>query len=373
MYLGVGVFIVYAIFEVFQSFLRAKRQINQYSGFAIWKSMMGFGLGIALVILFKFGIEALLWGAILSIVIISPLLWKMSIRDIKFVQFQINYSLLKKMVTYSFPLVIGNLAAWILSLSDRYFLEFFRGAREVGIYSAGYNIAEKSIMVLFSLFALASGPISMQIWERDGVDKAKEYESKLARYYLMVCIPAVAGLSALSKPVIAILTGVQYHDAYKIISFITLGVLFLGLQSFFQIGFLFYKRTGFVTFAISISGLLNMCLNFIFIPKYGYMAAALTTLFSYIFLFILMVFTSRRIFSWKFPFKSLIKISCATAIMGTVVYFIGKGLTSVIWINLAVGIFIGGLVYFLALLWLREFNSQEKKAIKQFFRCSTSI
>jgi len=70
------------------------------------------------------------------------------------------------MAKYSFPLVLGNLAAWVLSLSDRYILEFFRGSQEVGIYSASYAISEKSIFLLVSLFMLASGPISMNYGRR---------------------------------------------------------------------------------------------------------------------------------------------------------------------------------------------------------------
>ena len=71
----------------------------------------------------------------------------------------------------AFPLVIGNLAAWILSVSDRYILEIFQGSEEVGIYSASYNISERSIMLITALFMLASGPISIHIWEKESKEK----------------------------------------------------------------------------------------------------------------------------------------------------------------------------------------------------------
>jgi uncharacterized membrane-anchored protein YhcB (DUF1043 family) len=45
--------------------------------------------------------------------------------------------------------------------------------------------------------------------------------------------------------------------------------------------------------------------------------------------------------------------------MGAPVYFIGNNLTSVAWVNLILGIFVGALIYFLMLLLLREFQQHE--------------
>jgi len=183
-----------------------------------------------------------------------------------------------------------------------------------------------------------------------------------------MCVPAVTGLSTLIKPILNIMTGEQYFEGYKIIPFVTLGVLFLGLQQRFQAGFIFYRKTEYITFTIVASGLLNLFLNFLFIPRYGYFAAAITTLVSYAFLLFLMIIRSRHFFVWIFPFTSLIKITSASAIMGIIVYFICNSLTSSTLINLICGIFIGVLIYFVLLILFREFQPKEKEAIKQVIK-----
>mgnify|MGYP001033400402 CR=1 FL=1 len=152
------------------------------------------------------------------------------------------------------------------------------------------------------------------------------------------------------------MTGEQYFEGYKIVPFVTLGVLFLGLQARFQASFIFYKKTGYITFSIVAAGLLNLLLNILFIPSYGYFAAAVTTLISYAFLLFLMIILSRRFFVWKFPFRSLIKVIGASGVMGIFVYYVGNNLTSSVAINLILAIFIGLLVYFLMLFLLREFS-----------------
>lgn len=368
MIIGIGVFIVTAIFNVLQYFLRSMRLVGWYSLFAIWRSIVGIGLALGLIFLFGFGIKSLLWGAILSAIIILPFLWRKAVRNRSFTYTGVDFSLTKEMAKYSVPLVIGNLAAWILSLSDRYILECFRGSQEVGIYSASYNISEKSIMLIATLFMLASGPISIHIWEKEGNERSAEFISKITRYYLIACIPAVIGLSVLSKPLMKIMMGEQYFEGYKIIPFVTLGVLFLGLQQRFQAGFIYYKKTSFITFAIVISGLLNLFLNILLIPMYGYWAASITTLISYAFLLLLMITLSRRLFIWQFPFRSLAKVTIASAAMGVIVYFIGSRLTSSELLNIFVGVCSGVLIYTTLLFLLKEIQLKEKEAMKQFLK-----
>lgn len=146
---------------------------------------------------------------------------------------------------------------------------------------------------------------------------------------------------------------------YQIIPFVALGAFLFGLQQIFQASFVFYKKTGFIAFSIVASGLLNLGLNFLLIPKYGYMAAALTTLISYAFLLFLMIGVSRRFFVWEFPFKTLAKVSLASAVMGAVVYPLGNSLTSSTLVNLILRICVGVVIYCLMVFLLREPQKEE--------------
>ena len=365
MRIGVLVFILTASLSVLLDFLRAKRQVSWYTAFSVWKSVTAIGFGLALVLILRYGIEGLLWGSVLSIAVALPLVWRVAVEKFS-VSRSIFTSSAREMAGYSFPLVLGNLAAWILSLSDRYVLEFFRGSHEVGIYSASYLISEYGILFVASLFMLSGGPIGMNIWEKEGVEKSREFVSKTTRYYLMICLPAAVGLSVLAKPIISVLTAPEYHEGYRIVSFVVFGGLLLGLQQRFQSGLVFYKKTRPIMFCIVAAGILNLALNILLVPKYGYMAAAATTLFGYSFLLVAMVVVSRRFFIWEFPFKSLVKVVCASAIMGVAVYTVGNGLTSTL-LNLIVGICVGTVVYLLLLFLLQEIQEeeiQELRAIK---------
>ena len=97
------------------------------------------------------------------------------------------------------------------------------------------------------------------------------------------------------------------------------------------------------------------------------MAAAVTTLVSYAFLLTTMIIVSRRYFVWEFPVKSLVRVTIASVIMGTVVYLFSKSLSFSPLLNLTVSVLLGVGIYLSSLLLLGETQPSEKKALKELF------
>jgi O-antigen/teichoic acid export membrane protein len=363
MIIGAIVFALTSTIEVFQGFLQAKRRAIWYSLISVWRTAAGLAFGIALVTLFGFGIEGLLWGSALSMALVLPLLWKAAMKEFSRMS-RLSSNLIKEMARFSFPLVAANLAAWILSLSDRYIIELFRGAHEVGIYSASYAISEKGIFMLVSFFLMASRPISMTLWEKEGAHEARYFISLVTRYYLLVCVPAVVGLSVLAQPIMSIIAREEYLEGFRIIPFVALGGLLLGLQQRYQEGLIYFNKTSFVMVAIVVGAGANVGLNLLFVPKYGYIVAALTTLIGYAILLAMMVVISRRFFTWKFPFVSLGRSVLASAVMAIAAYVVSNGLTSYPLLNLVAAVLLGTLSYSCMLYLVGEIQPNEKKALK---------
>ena len=364
MRIGILVFIVTSLFNVLLHFLRAKRHIGWYTFFSIWHKVMALAFGVVLVVFLRCGVEGLLWGSVISIALVITLLWKVAIEGPELRTADFSTPLFMQAAKYGFPIVVASLAQWILSLSDRYILEFFWGSREVGVYSLGYAVSQQSIFLVVSLFWLAATPIEMAIWETQGERASQEFLSKLTRYYLLIGLPAVVGLSVLAKSLIGVLAPREYYQGYKIVPLVALGVFLLGLRRRFASGLTYHKKTHLSMFCVVSSALLNVGLNFLLVPRYGYIAAAITTAASYAFLLLLEVVISRRFFVWNFPFKSLEKGICASGVMGGVVYYIDSSLTSYALINLILGIPLGVLIYVVVLFSLREIRVEDIQELK---------
>ncbi len=365
MFLGLVMFVLKANTDLFISFFRAGRESTKYTIFSIWDSATPLCFGIALVIFFNFGISGLLWGAIIAVAIPFPFLLFTNIRK-GLLRHKISCSIIKEFTRYGLPIAIQTILFSIIVLSDRYILSYFHGSAQVGIYSISSVIATMGIMSLTSPFRLADRPIAMHTWEKEGEHKAKECVSRLTKYYFMICLPAVIGLSILAKPIIFSLVAENYRLGYRVIPFVAFAYFFLGISDRFQLGIEFYKKSHLFMYCTMFAALVNVALNILTIPRYGYLAAGINILITYIIYMILIIVVSRRFFIWDFSFMSLGRIALSSAIMGVVLYFISRYLSSFMVLNIAVSICVGIVIYTSMLFLLREIGRDEVKIFKEW-------
>ncbi|MEM3627526.1 MAG: flippase [Candidatus Bathyarchaeia archaeon] len=361
LFTGGALFVLMAVFDSLHHFLRAEFKAKEYTLFSIWRAVAGLGLGVGMVLVFDRGVEGLLWGHAVSLVLALPFLWRIAIGPLPKTGL-LSGDLVKGMLAYGFPLVVGNLSAWMLSLSDRYILEHFRGTYELGIYSASYTIAEKSIALVAYLFHFVSIPMTVQVWEKDET-RARDFVSITTRYYLLLCLPLAVGMGVLSRPIIEVLMGEAYQEGYRILPFVVTGGFLLGLQQRFQSSLVVSNKTFLIMVSLFIGGVVNIVCNLIFVPRYGYIAAAVNTLVGYAVATALMVIFSQKYWAWVFPFGSLAKISVSALLMGITVHLITSSIALPAFGTLLIGLIVGFVIYFAASFWLRELRSQEIRSI----------
>jgi len=362
--LGILLFILNSIFEVLTSYLRVKRQASWYSLFLIFKSVGALIFSLIFIVFFNYDSTGLLLGSILPIALSVPLIWKKSIGNVSIDMRNISFKLAKEMAAYGTPLALGNFANWTLSLSDRYILGFFRSTSEVGIYSISYQLAQSSIFLIAALFNFAFNPLSVIIWEKYGACASKEFLINGTRYFLILCVPAVFGMSILCKEIMMIFTTNDYLEGYTIIPIICLSGLIFGLTQRYAAPFSFFKKSSIYGFCIFASCFLEIGLNIWLIPTHGYLAAALSNLISYGFLLVLVIMVSKRYLAWNFPFRTLMNVILSSAIMGIVIIFIKQRFDLDSISNLSLIIIFGTTLYFSSLLLLKELRPEEVLQIK---------
>ena len=91
-------------------------------------------------------------------------------------------------------------------------------------------------------------------------------------------------MTFLAPEIVQILATEEYYEAIYIMPPIAAGVFLTCVSNMYTNVLIYYKKTQYIMLAAIIAALSNVILNFIFIRKYGYMAAAYTTLFAYIIL-----------------------------------------------------------------------------------------
>ncbi|GAW93301.1 oligosaccharide flippase family protein [Calderihabitans maritimus] len=223
---------------------------------------------------------------------------------------------------YGGPLIGVGLSLWVLSLSDRYFIGLFRSPAEVGLYSIGYNLSSGMMQMVIWVQMLAAYPVIITTWNSLGQEAAEKFLARLVRYYWALTLPCAVLLACLARPVLAFLVSPSYLEGYRVFPWISAAMFFNGLALYANKVWELKRRTGVMLRAIVLAALINGLLNFILVPAYGYIAAAVTTTISYALYFVISFSLSRRVFCWRLEFLSLLYISLAAVVMaGIIIYF----------------------------------------------------
>jgi len=365
--IAVLIFIVQSLFDLLTDVLRARREGARYSLFTILAKMAGLGLGILFAASMDLGVSGFLWGIVLGTLIWLPSLWRGVFAGVR-ARGPVSPVLLRQLGWYGIPLVIGSLGGWVLSQADRYLIGVFYGAKEVGLYSAAYLVSEHSIKVIGVVIMLSSGPLLASVWEKEGEEASKRLFNSVTRLHLLVGVPAVAGLSVLAEPIIRVLTGSGFADAYTIVPWVAVGVFFLGLQHRFNQVLLMLKRTQEVMLVLIVSGLLNVGLNWWLLPVFGYKIAAVNTLICYVILCLAMAAASRRHFRWEFPWLTALRSLLSAGVMLSGLFFLVNTVNMSPFWTLCTAVPVGMLIYGLSIWVSGEISPAERKAVEASLR-----
>lgn len=355
-WLSLPLFLGAASFDTLLEFLRARRKLATYSSFVIWRAIAAPAMGIFMAVGWLHTVDALMYGAILCLGVTMPVMWKGAWGGVAVERGRLSWGLAKELTCYGVPSLVADLSAWVMTLSDRYMLGHFRNSAEVGIYAASFSLSEYSLSMIASLVGLTSGSIVFHLWEKEGEAQAKAFMTHMARYLLIVSVPAVVGLSLLAEPIISLITAKQYHAGYKIVPFVVAGAFFLGLQQRYHAGINIVRKNHLLMISILTGASLNVGLNWVFIPHYGYFAAAGAMTVSNIVLFVMVGVLSRRHLVWAFPFATLFRTCLAALLMGVAVVGIRSLPFTYLWVKVAVAVSGGAGLYFAALYLLGEHN-----------------
>lgn len=184
----------------------------------------------------------------------------------------------KYALRFNLPLIPHYLSQTVLSSADRIMIRDMVGASQAGIYGLAYSVS--LIMTIFN--SSLSNTVSPWMYQKI---KNKKIESIGSITYFTLVVIAVVNifLIVLAPEVIAIFAPPAYHEAIWVIPPVAMSVYFMFMYDYFARFELYYEKTTFMMMASIIGAGLNIVLNYIFIQKYGYIAAGYTTLVCYIF------------------------------------------------------------------------------------------
>lgn len=294
--------------------IRSQEQARMYTLLTVGQAVLYHGLAITLVVRDGWGVRGLIWGNFLTTIVLLPVYVVLVLR---MVSLRPSLACLLSLLEYSLPLIPHSMAGWVLNLSDRIILQFSASLSDIGVYSLGYtlggatqNVADAVNTAWFPSFYRS---------QTTGVERAETL--KLATYMIaIVCGTALLVTIGGHHFVIWFLSK-SYAGAERVILWVAMSAVFVIMYYIWSFSIHYTKKTWYLPIVTWIAALANLGLNYFFIPRYGYVAAAVNTFIAYLVMAAICSIIARRLHPVDYEYRRWTILAVVTVIFASFAYF----------------------------------------------------
>lgn len=300
--------------------LRLARKPYHFTFLKMLNVFINIGLNLYLILKLHLSIEAVLISNIIASIITTSIVITITAPMMKGTW---TPSFLKKALTFGLPFVPAGIGYVINEMLDRLFLKRldsntltslyglsadgtpYTGENIVGIYSAAYKLAV--IMLLFvTVFKFAWQPFFMR---KSDDEEAPQIFAETFRYFNLGAALIFIFFSLFIGQIVQIkipftnatLIGRDYWMGLNIVSPLLLAYWFQGWYINFSAGIFIGERTKVLAYITLIGSVITIIGNTLFVPYFGMIASAYTTMCSYAVMALVIFYHSRKAFN--VPYK----------------------------------------------------------------------
>ncbi len=284
---------------------RYKRKPWKFNFYILFRSLSNIIFGIILVIYMKKGVL----GAQLATLISLCFTIFFSLFSFTRKEYTFKFSLFwaKKIIKFSYPLMLSGIIGWIFTFADRYLLLWYKNTSDVGLYSIGLTFAQP-ISIINMAIGMSYYPFFMSLYEKEK-DEAKKITKQTSNQiwyaYLVLSLSICSLLSIWGKEIISLVSTPIYSSAAIVIPLAIFSQIFRQSIDITSLGIFLKEKTIHYTWLVAVTSGISLGLNFLLIPKLSYQGAAISNMISNFIYFIFAYNLSQKFFFVKRNIKSI--------------------------------------------------------------------
>jgi len=333
------------------AYLRLHNKAKSFAGIKIVNILINVILNFILISYLNFGIEAVFISNLISSVITFILLLPVLKQN-----FDLSFSreLVSELLRFSIPYIPAGIAANIVQIIDRPILKYLTDDKTVGIYQANYKLGI-FMMLVVSMFEFA--------WRPFFLNNAKDPDAKsifskvltlfvmLSSFFFLIISVFIGDIVKMDLPFGYNLIGKAYWAGLSIVPVILFAYLLNGMYVNFMAGIYIEKKTKYLPLITGLGAVSNIIANFILIPKFSYMGAAIATLISYLIMMLGIYYVSNKYYKINYEYKKIGLIFLSLAITTALYYFVTGSMNISWYVKIAFPV-----IFVLLMLILRIIN-----------------
>lgn len=313
-----------------------------------------------------FGVGALLLGygfvglAAVTIVVnaitmtvLAVTVWRLLFRP----RAEFDIALQRDMVSESFPLMLNHLLATLFFKIDIPMIRAMRGESEVGRYGTAYKFVD-AFNIIPSLFTFALFPLMSRQAASDRPALTRTYHLAI-KLLVTVALPLAVVITFLAAPLVGLLGGREFlPDGALALQLVIWSIPFGWINSVTNYLLVAIGQQRVLTRAFVFAVTFNIVINAMLIPRYGFRAAAISTILSELVVgaaFQWYVFRHLSPTPW---WRLFWRLGAATLLMVSTTWMVAK-------LHVLLGLLLGISVYMAATIFLGVFAGPERKLIAE--------
>jgi len=256
------------------------------------------------------------------------LLWK----EFTGIRFEFNSALWKKVMQYSYPLIIVGLGGMVNDMLSRLVYRHVvdvspaQADKELGIFGNLFRLAVL-VTVLIQAFRMAAEPF---FFNRSKEESAPRTYARVMKFFVIACcfMFLLIGLYRDVLEWIITFKSDEWGEGIYIVPILAMGNIFLGIYYNLSIWYKLTNKNMLGAFITIGGAALTVVLNILLIPEWHYLGAALATFFCYLFMMITSYLLGQKYYPIPYAKKKLI----AYLIIVSLLYLAHRGLL-MLWDN----------------------------------------
>ncbi|RNF83282.1 oligosaccharide flippase family protein [Montanilutibacter psychrotolerans] len=269
--------------SIVQMAIRASERSDIVMATRITARMLELALVLGAVILIQQSALAVYGGKIVAAVLLFGWLAYWMFRNVRVARDAIDFRAFGSMLIYGLPMMVHEIAYSVLANMDRVLLKHLTGDfATVGIYAIGYSLAMQLNVFIDATLSEAFTPVVNRAYETGGSSAVRALKERvlLPMTYAVVAIAAMLLVSG--QDLLVALSGPEKAASGEVFIVVGLTVSMAALFAIANYGLLLKKRTMQVLMITLGAALINMAMNFILVPRMGYIGAAWSTAIGYL-------------------------------------------------------------------------------------------
>lgn len=348
------------VLQINTNFPRAKGAVRVYD-----LALLGKNLLETLVLILIFWMGGTVIHGIFSLAMVAIVLNSLIMAYI-FYKYSVPSPNLKNMVKYlkyGGPMVPKEVSTSLLNNTDKYLLLILMSPSAVGIYAVARSVSQ-FVTRYTNVLNSTLYPSVSKAWDQDNIDELSQLYTLIFRYYTIIAVPSVFGLTLLGHSIMTILSNETIANRGAVLIPILLtGFIIRGYDRFLHYILTATENTSKIAYAVGISVVVNAVLNISMIPYFGMMGAAIATTISQLIVFVLVYRYSMPYLQFSFPTATLVRSTFSALIMTLILVVPNLQMSPVQ--DVLIYSVLGATIYFSVLFLVGEFSRAELRTAKQ--------